>query len=82
VYAAFTLSGGDDSFPGQAAADKLANAGCTTRTGRLDQAKVTAAAMTTRYLDPEPDGWEQGDRGVDCLMVSPAPDVTSSVLRP
>jgi hypothetical protein len=36
--------------------------------------------MTTRYLDPEPDGWDQGDRGVDCLVVSPAPTVTSSVL--
>jgi hypothetical protein len=80
VYAAFRLSGADDQFPGQAAVDKLAGTGCNARAGRLDQARVTAA-MTTRYLDPVPDGWAQGDRTIDCLIVSPAPTLTSSVLR-
>jgi hypothetical protein len=81
VYAAFRLSGGNDSFPGQAAADKLAGTGGNSRTGRLDRARVTGA-MTTRDLDPEPDGWEQGDRTIDCLIVNPTRTLTSSVLTP
>jgi hypothetical protein len=79
VFAKFDLSGDDDSYPASDALNKMADAGCNSRTAGIDKSKTTAN-MTIRVLFPEQDAWADGQRTVSCLIVNPTPTITSSLL--
>ena len=81
VFAKFDLSGADTSYPAPATLNQLADDGCNSRVGSIDKAKVTAA-MTIHVLFPEENAWNDGQRTVSCLIVSPRPTLTTSLLNP
>jgi hypothetical protein len=79
VFAKFDLSGGDAAYPAPAALNKMADTGCNSRTGSIDKPKTTAG-MTIRVLFPQENAWADGQRTVSCLIVSPKPTLTNSLL--
>jgi hypothetical protein len=80
VFAKFDLSGDDSAYPAQATLNKLADDGCNSRTATINKARVTNA-MTIHVLFPEQDAWADGQRTVSCLIVSPKPTLTGSLLN-
>jgi hypothetical protein len=77
VYGKFDLAGSDLSYPSKIT--QLAANGCNSHISDLSQ-KLVTKTMTIRFIYPEPDAWKQGDRTVNCLIVSPA-DVSGSLLN-
>jgi Domain of unknown function (DUF4190)/Septum formation len=82
VYAKFNLPRGSRfSYPGLTKVGRLAATGCNARIGAsLDRLKLPKGT-SIRLLYPLPGSWLLGRRTVSCVVVSPAPDLTSSVLR-
>jgi Septum formation len=80
VFAKFKLSGSDSNYPGNAAVTRLATDGCNSRTGDVDRS-MTTNSMTIRLIFPEATAWLAGQRTVDCMIVNPAPTLTSSLLN-
>jgi len=82
VYARFELPrGARFSYPGQAKVGRMAAVGCDTRIGvSLDRLRLPVGT-SIRLLYPLVGSWLLGHRTVTCMVVSPAPDLTSSVLR-
>ncbi len=81
IYAKFSVSGSDSSYPGTAALTRLSVSGCKADVGSLDRSKITNS-MTLRYLYPEPGTWSDGNHVVACFIANPAADITSSLLNP
>jgi Septum formation/Domain of unknown function (DUF4190) len=79
VFAKFHLHGDNAAYPAPDALSKMADAGCNSRTGSIDKPKTTAG-MTIRVLFPAQDAWAGGQRTVSCLIVSPKPTLTTSLL--
>jgi hypothetical protein len=79
VYATFGLPG-ILSYPGQAKADSLAQAGCKSRVGSIDRTKTTGS-LSVRFIVPDQTAWTDGQRIISCLVLSPTP-LTSSVVKP
>lgn len=82
VYAKFNLPRGSRfSYPGQAKVGRLAAVGCNSRIGAsLDRLKLPRGT-SIRLLYPLMGSWLLGRRTVSCVIVSPAPNLTSSVLQ-
>lgn len=78
IFAKFSLPAG--AFPGDSAVQDQASKGCDDHTVSLNKSKVTDS-MEVRFLVPEVDGWDQGDRGVSCLILNPTPTITTSLLN-
>jgi hypothetical protein len=82
VYAQFDLHGSDFSYPGSGRMRQLASTGCTARIAtNLDKLKM-ADSMSVRLLFPLLGSWLIGHRTVTCIIVSPAADLRTSLLRP
>lgn len=79
VFAEFSLTGSDFSYPGQSKVEKLAQDGCNARLSALDKPKLNNN-MTIHFLFPQEDAWIDGQRTVNCLIVNPTPTLTSSLL--
>jgi Domain of unknown function (DUF4190)/Septum formation len=81
VFAKFKLSGSSLSYPGTAQVERLATSGCNSRISSIDKSKANNA-MTIRFLVPLEGSWIVGQRSVSCLIVNPATDLKSSLLKP
>lgn len=81
VFATFNLTGSNFSYPGTEPVHKLATQGCNARIGSINKNAVNNS-MTVRMLFPLQDSWIDGRRSVSCLVVSPAENITSSLLNP
>lgn len=77
VFAVFPVAG--SSYPGTAALQRQAAAGCHARiAGSINRSLITNS-MTLQYLYPESQSWAGGHRSITCLVVDSA-SMTSSVL--
>jgi hypothetical protein len=82
VFARFNLPRGSRfSYPGQARVGRLAAAGCRARIAVSLNRLMLPKGSGVRLMYPLPGSWLLGRRTVSCLVVSPAPNMTSSVLR-
>ncbi|HEY2507408.1 MAG TPA: DUF4190 domain-containing protein [Streptosporangiaceae bacterium] len=81
IYATFKVQGSMLSYPGEAKLRATASSRCDALAkGSLDPAKLTDSEVI-RYLYPLESSWLDGRRTVSCMVVSPANDVTSSLLK-
>jgi hypothetical protein len=80
IYGKFKLSGSDLSYPGAAAVAQLARSGCNARTGSVNKS-LTSSAMSIRIFLPTQVAWITGQRTVNCMIVNPKADLTSSLLN-
>jgi hypothetical protein len=77
VFAVFAVAG--SGYPGTAALQRRAAAGCHSRiAGSINRSLITSS-MTLQYLYPEPQSWADGHRSITCLVVDSA-NIRSSVL--
>jgi hypothetical protein len=81
VFARFKLSGSSFSYPGTAAAERLATSGCNARISSIDKSKTTSS-MSVHFIVPVQGSWLAGQRGVSCLVVNSTETLTSSLLKP
>jgi len=81
VYARFNLHGSRFAYPGLAKVGRLAAAGCNARIGVILDRPKLPKGTGIRLLFPLVGSWLLGRRTVSCVIVSPTPDLTSSVLR-
>jgi len=81
IFGKFTVSGSSLNYPGSAKLLSLASSGCTARAQTsLDRTKA-ADAMKIQFLYPPASSWRAGQRTVSCLIVTPAPTLTSSLVK-
>jgi hypothetical protein len=81
IFATFNVSGGILSYPGSAKLVSLASTGCDARVRpSLDGTKLTQS-MTIRFLYPLQSSWLAGHRTISCIVYSPTPTLTSSLLK-
>ena len=81
IFATFNVSGGMLSYPGGAKLVSLASTGCDARVRpSLDGTKLTQS-MTIRFLYPLQSSWLAGHRTISCIVYSPTPTLTSSLLK-
>jgi hypothetical protein len=79
VFVEFRAAGGS-GYPGQAALQRQADAGCRARiAGHLDRSKITSS-MSLHYLYPLAGSWADGHRTITCLIVDTSAGLTSSLL--
>jgi len=83
VFARFNLPRGSRfSYPGQARVGRLAAMGCSARLSlSLDRLKLPKGS-SVQLIYPLIGSWLLGRRTVSCVIVSPAPDLYSSLMRP
>jgi hypothetical protein len=79
VFAQFAVPG--SSYPGAAALQHQAAAGCHTRIAATINGSLVTSSMTLQYLFPESDSWAAGHRSITCLVVDSSADMTTSILR-
>jgi hypothetical protein len=78
VFAQFDATG--SGYPGATALTRQSTNSCNSRVnGNLDRSKITGT-MSIRFIFPLAGSWALGHRIVSCLIVDPAPDLTSSLL--
>jgi hypothetical protein len=68
AFATFDLPAGE--YPGDMAADDLADAGCASRLSAYSTRAATDAGLTTVLLRPTRSSWGDGDRRVTCVARS------------
>lgn len=78
VYATFTLDHGE--YPGEAAAETLANDGCRARFADFIGIADEDSVFEFFPMYPSPEGWNaHGDRTVRCIVWYPADTVVGSL---
>ena len=81
IFATFTVTGSQLSYPGDAKMHSLASSGCTSRVQpSLNGSKLTGS-MSIRFLYPLQPAWLSGHRTISCIVYNPAPTLTWSLLK-
>jgi hypothetical protein len=77
VFATFSLAG--SSWPGSAAAQQQAAAGCQDRVASYLNPALLDAGLAQEYVYPDQTAWQAGVRTVVCEVSSPTGPLTGSV---
>jgi len=81
IFATFTVTGSRLDYPGSAKLLSIAASGCTTRAQTSLEKTKAAGAAQVRYLYPSASSWRAGHQKVTCMIVTPAPTLTSSLVK-
>lgn len=81
IFATFQASGSPGKYPGVANLTAQGGRGCLARAKESVDSALVNASMRGAWLYPHADGWQAGNRTIDCFLYSPTP-ISSSVLSP
>ena len=80
IYAIFPLTG--STWPGNAKAASLAQAGCLSRMKTFLPSKSAQAKYDIYFIHPAESGWLHGERNVSCLASAPTGKKLTAPIKP